>query len=75
MHHRSTCNLFSKHLKQNIIVLNVEIIFVIVLLYLEDIKVLYILSHRFLDHLKWTKNEIYMGFENKKRLEFFLQNN
>jgi hypothetical protein len=33
---------------------------------LEDKKVLYITSHRFLDHLKWTKNEKDMEFENKK---------
>jgi hypothetical protein len=35
-------------------------------LHLEDEKILYILNHKFLDHLKWTKNEKDMGFENKK---------
>jgi hypothetical protein len=33
---------------------------------LEDKKVLYIPNNRFLDHLKWTKNEKDMGFENKE---------
>jgi hypothetical protein len=62
MHHRFTYNFFSKHLKQNMTILNVEII----LLHLEDKKVSYIPSHRFLNHLKWTKNEKDVGFENKE---------
>jgi hypothetical protein len=33
---------------------------------LEETMVFYILIHRFLDHLKWTKNEKDMGFENKE---------
>jgi hypothetical protein len=33
---------------------------------LEDKKVFYIPNHRFLDHLKWTKNEKDIGFENKE---------
>jgi len=54
-------------MKQNITILNVEIIFVVVvLLHLEDKKVLLIPSHRFLNHLKSTKNEKNMGFENKE---------
>jgi hypothetical protein len=66
MHHRSPYIYISKYLKQNIIVLNVEILFYfVVLLHLEDKKVLYIPSHRFLDHLKCTKIEKDMGFENK----------
>jgi hypothetical protein len=46
-------------LKQNISISNV-------LLHLEDKNVLYIVNHRFLDHLKWIKNEKDMGFENNK---------
>jgi hypothetical protein len=38
MHHRSTCNCFSKHLKENIIVSNVEINFVVVILLLWRTK-------------------------------------
>jgi hypothetical protein len=33
---------------------------------MEDKNVLYIYNPRFLDHLKWTKNEKDMGFENKE---------
>jgi hypothetical protein len=72
MHHRFTCNYFSKHLKQNIIVLNVEII--LLLLHLEDKKVLYIPNDRFLSHLKWIKIEKDMGFENKEGRVFSLKN-
>jgi hypothetical protein len=36
------------------------------LLDLEDKKVVYVPNHRFLDNLKWTKNEKDMGFENKE---------
>jgi hypothetical protein len=36
------------------------------LLPLEDKKLLYIPSHKFLDNLKWIKNEKDMGFENKE---------
>jgi hypothetical protein len=54
-------------LKQNITISNVEIKnFIVILLHLDDKKLMYIPSHRFLDHLKWIKNEKNMGFENKK---------
>jgi hypothetical protein len=44
-------------------------------MYLEDKKFLYIPNHRFLNHLKWTKNEKDMGFENKEGSSFFFKKN
>ncbi len=43
-----------------------DYLFVVTLLHLEDKKVLYTTSHRFLNHLKWTKNEKDMGLKIKK---------
>jgi hypothetical protein len=37
-----------------------------VLLHLEDKKVLYVLNHRFLDHLKWIKMRKIWGLKIKK---------
>jgi hypothetical protein len=42
-------------------------------LHSEDKKVFYIHNHRFLDHLKWTKNEKDMGFKNKEGLKNFFK--
>jgi hypothetical protein len=39
---------------------------VVTLFHLEDKKVLYIPSYRFLNNFKWIKNEKDMGFENKE---------
>jgi len=41
-------------------------IFFVVLLHLEDKKVLHIPNHWFLNHLKWIRNEKDMGFESKE---------
>jgi hypothetical protein len=67
MHHNFTCNFLKKTFEtkyHNFKCWNSFVI--VVLLHLEDKKVLYIFNQRFLDHLKWTKIEIDIGFENKE---------
>jgi hypothetical protein len=67
MHHRSLLAIFLKTFATKYHSFKCWNNFVVVvLLHLEDKRVLYIPSYRFLDHLKWTKNEKDMGFENKK---------